>query len=272
MIENLKYVDAISFLNEVPTDGHSPLLVIANDFNAYYIKNTRGHNPATFLINEFLCHYLLRLWNIASPEIAAVTVDKNILPDTLSNYHKLYYYDNIAFGSKKMEHVVEMNHFAGIESKTTFNKFKKPDDLLKLGLFDIWVENDDRKPTNPNVLFEILEDRIGIVAIDNAFTFCSLSYDQLFKGEVCQSFNDNLLYSAFVQKIYEYIKKENGRIDYIKDYFYLCINNCKANYNDIIANIPTSLGLTQDLKEHLYDFLFDDERNHLVLQNFYSRL
>ena len=75
MIEDLKYLDAISFIKEIPTDGHSPLMVITNDFNAYYIKNTKGQHPATPIINEFICHYLLKAWGINSPNISAVTVD-----------------------------------------------------------------------------------------------------------------------------------------------------------------------------------------------------
>ncbi|WP_418065039.1 HipA family kinase [Salinivirga cyanobacteriivorans] len=143
---------------------------------------------------------------------------------------------------------------------------------MKLCLFDIWVENDDRKPTNPNVLFDVSGDKIGIVAIDNAFTFTSQNYDSLYVKGVTQSINDNLLYTEFVKKIYHYIKNENGWIDYIKEYFYICIQNCKENFNEIIENIPTSLGLTDELKEHLYNFLFNDNRNQIVLQDFYSRL
>jgi len=272
MIEKLKYLDAISFLKEIHTDGHSPLLVLTNDFNAYYIKHTKGHNPATYLINEFLCHYLLIIWNLNSPDISAVNVDKNILPDTLSKYHKLYFYDNITFGSKKMDNVVEMNEFVKINNKNDFNKFKNPDDLIKLCLFDIWVENDDRKPTNPNVLFDLSGEKIDIIAIDNAFTFSSMNYDTLYKQGVAQSVNDNLLYTDFVKKIYTYIRNQKEWANGIEKYFYLCIEDCKKSFYEIADNIPESLGFTQDLQEHLYSFLFNDIRNQKVLIEFFSRL
>jgi hypothetical protein len=273
MIQKLRYLEAISFIDEVRTDGHSPLLVLTNDYNSYYIKNSKGKTPATYLINEFVCNYLLKLWGLKSPEIAAITVNSDILPETLSNYHKIYFYEQTTFGSKKLEGTVEMNEFMEIDKKTDFNKFSQPIDILKLCLFDIWVENDDRKPTNPNILFDLSGEKIGIVAIDNAFTFLSVDYDQLDPAfGVCQSFNDNLLYSDFAKDIYKYIVKESNIIDYIKDYFYLCIDRCKENYYEIIENIPVDLGFKQELQEALFNFLFDEKRNKSVLTEFYSRL
>ncbi len=54
MIQKLKYLEAISFIKEVRTDGHSPLLVLTNDYDSYYIKNSKGKTPATYLINELV--------------------------------------------------------------------------------------------------------------------------------------------------------------------------------------------------------------------------
>ncbi|RKE04435.1 HipA family kinase [Marinifilum flexuosum] len=272
MIEKLKYLDAISFIQEIPTEGHSPLLILTEDFDSYYIKHSKGQTPATYLINEFLCHYFLKLWNLNSPDISAIKVDTNILPETLSQYHKLYFYEHVTFGSKRLDNVIEMNNLINIDGKADLNKFENPEDLIKLSLFDIWVENDDRKPTNPNVLFDFSEKKIKIVAIDNAFTFSTMDYDSLYIEGVSQSFNDNLLYSNFVKSICKYLLKQNGWTNYIKDYFYLCIQNCKENFNEITENIPNELGLTDDLKEHLYSFLFNENRNKLVLTDFYSRL
>jgi len=272
MTEQLKYLEAILFQAEIKTEGHSPLLVITNDYSPYYIKNTRGQNPATPIINEFICHYLLKIWNLNTPEISAVKVEKEILPETLSMFHKLYYYENITFGSKKMDQVIEMNEFINIEDKYDFNKFKNPDDLIKICLFDIWVENDDRKPTNPNVLFNTGGDKIEIVALDNAFTFSTMNYDSLYIEGVTQPFNDNLLETDFAKKIIEYKKKESGWIEYIEEYFYLCVENCNKNFDEIAKNIPSTLGFTKDLKDALHAFLFNPKRNKLVLTDFYSRL
>lgn len=271
MVNNLIYNNATSFIKEIKTDGHSPLLVLANDFNAYYVKNTKGHNPSISIINEFICHYLLKIWGIKTPDIAAVKVETDILQDNLSNFHKPYFYENICFGSKEMDNVIEMNNFIEINKKADFNIFQKPDDLLKLCLFDIWVENDDRKPSNPNVLFEV-GNKINIVAIDNAFTFARMNYKDLYriKETVSQSFNDNLFHSEFVKEIFKYINKQNDFINEISKYFYLCIEKSKENFNKIVNNIPITLGFTEELQKILFNFLFNKNRNKRVLFNFFS--
>lgn len=239
MIEKLKYLDVISFKKEIPTEGHSPLLVITSDFQAYYIKNTKGQMPATALINEIICHFLLKIWSIRTPDISIVTVDKSIIPNNLSHHHKPHFYNNLTFGSKQISNTVEMGQYLNITKKADYNKFRDPMDFIKLGLFDIWVENDDRKPSNTNVLFDISGDKIDIVAIDHAFTFTTQNYNQLLINDICQSYNDNLLHTDLVKEIVKYAKKQKGFSDSIKDYFYFCISKSKENYNDIVINIPS---------------------------------
>ena len=272
MIEKLKYINAISFIEEINTDGHRPLLIIADDFKAYYIKNTRGQEPSISIINEFFCHYLLKIWNIKTPDIAAVKLDTNILPDTLSSFHKSYFYENICFGSKKMNNVTEMSRLLKFDSKINFNKFQKLKDFIKLALFDIWTENDDRKPSNPNLLFELNKNGINIVAIDNAFTFATMNYNNLFKKGVSQSYTDNLLYSDLGKEILHFVRKQNYLIDEIKNYFYLCIKKSKQHFDKIVENIPNTLGFSKELQKSLFEFLFNEKRNKQVLFNFYSYL
>lgn len=132
-----------------------------------------------------------------------------------------------------------MGQYLNITKKADYNKFRDPMDFIKLGLFDIWVENDDRKPSNTNVLFDISGDKIDIVAIDHAFTFTTQNYNQLLINDICQSYNDNLLHTDLVKEIVKYAKKQKGFSDSIKDYFYFCISKSKENYNDIVINIPS---------------------------------
>jgi len=141
-----------------------------------------------------------------------------------------------------------------------------------LGLFDIWVENDDRKPSNTNVLFDTSSGKINIIAIDNAYTFTTQNYNQLLSSVVCQSYNDNLLHTKLVKEITKYAKKQQGFSEYIKDYFYFCISKSKENYYEIVENVPFELGLTEELADALFAFLFSETRNQKVLIDFYSKL
>jgi hypothetical protein len=273
MIEKLKYVEAISFIREIPTEGHNPLLIIANDYNAYYIKNTKDRLPAFDIINEFLCSYLLRLWEINTPPISAVKLDPVIFQKEMNHHHQARYYkNNIAFGSMEMPDVHEMNSFSEISSASDFKKYKRPIDLIKIALFDIWVENTDRKPSNPNILFRYVNDKISTYAIDHAFTFDAMSYEDLFVKGVSMSFNENLLQHNAVKEIIKRMLKDKNFSSSMKEYFYLCIEKSKENFNEIVDNIPDSLGFSLELQNALKAFLFNENRNNEVFTNFCSRL
>lgn len=223
-------------------------------------------------MNEFICHYLLRFWQINTPEIAAVSIDKNLLQKELSQFHKLYFYDSICFGSKRIESTQEMNELSRIQSKADYNKLIEPLDFLKIALFDIWVENTDRKPTNPNILFGLKEDKIEAVAIDHAFAFDSQAYANLYKKGITQSFNDNLLEHLYVKEIVKHLKMDAPKVEMLNDYFYFCIDQSQKHYDEIAQNIPEGLGFSAELKDALAEFLFNSERNKLVFTEFCSRL
>lgn len=269
MIKPLQYRKAISIIKEITTEGHSPLLVLADDYEKYIIKTTRGRHPDFYLINEFLCHQFLNLWNIPSPDIIAVFVDKSILPGNLSNFNKPSYFDNICFGSKFIESAYELNEFISTPKSKDFKKIKNVEVLYLIALFDIWVENDDRKPTNNNIL---LSPSLNLVAIDNAFVFSSMSYEDLNADFVSSSYNDTILHSPIGQSLINKVKPDNEWLNDIKDNFYLCIENCKHNYIGILGTIPEELGFVPALSNKIFDFLFNEQRNEQVFTEFISRL
>jgi hypothetical protein len=272
MIKEFEHKKAISLIKEIHTEGHSPLLVLADDFSTYYVKNTRGHNPAIQIINEFICHSLLNIWGIKNPEVAIIDVDKSILTFNLSDNHRSYYYENITFGSKVLENVVEMNEMVGVSKRIDFNRFNNPIDFLKIALFDIWVENDDRKPTNPNIILQSINSKLEVIAIDHAFTFSTMDYSELYREGITQSFNDNILFSSFVKQILSFIRKQDFTTDSLDEYFYICLEQSKRNFDVIAQYIPPSLGFSNELKDQLFSFLFNEDRNTKVLTEFKSRL
>jgi hypothetical protein len=221
MIKPLKYLEAISVIKEVPTEGHSPLIVIADDYCQYYIKNTRNKKPDYNILNEFLCHYLLRLWQIPTPDIAAIKLAPERLPDDLSQWHKKHYYDTITFGSKMVANSFELNMLVDPLRKTELKKLADPEIIVKLGLFDIWVENTDRKPTNSNILLVSNSRLLEIMAIDNAFTFDSQSYKNLYMG-ITNTYDQNILNTNLAKSIIELYYKKQDWIwtDSLKEYFF----------------------------------------------------
>lgn len=275
MIAAPEHKNVLSIEHEVKTDGHSPLLVIADDFRKYIIKSTRGQEPSYNIINEFLCGYLLKLWSIPVPEFAAITLNPELLKGrNFSDFHKAHFYQNITFGSRCLDMVVEMGP-QRVRNKYDLKKFKNPNDLLKIGLFDIWIENTDRKPTNNNVLFSITGNQLTINAIDHAFTFDSMSYSDLNTEYIVNTYNDNILETDMANDILHFLKKDPGWHNWISqfgDKYYLCIENCKQNFDSIVKYIPDELGFDIVLSKYVSDFLFNEGRNKNVFTEFLSRV
>ncbi len=272
MIDPLSYHNAITVRREIPTLGHSPLEVIADDYNIYFVKSTKGKSPCYYIINEFLCHYLLKCWNIPTPAISAISVDPQLLPTGYLSTHKKHFYTNICFGSQSIKDAIDLNAFIKPDKKPDYKKFYNPEVLFKIALFDIWVENDDRKPTNNNILLQPVESRFNILAIDHAFTFSSMDYPSLNPAFVASSFNDSILLSSLGQTVKRQNNANKAFLEEAKENFYLSIRNCEENYKVICNCIPKHLGFDLRLQNCIRKFLFNEDRNKQVYQEFTTRL
>jgi len=137
------------------------------------------------------------------------------------------------------------------------------------------VENTDRKPTNNNVLFSISGNQIDIYAIDHAFTFDSINYSDLDPRYINNTFNDNILETDFARDILAISKREHSLDKIVNQFqknYYLCIENCRKQYDTIAGYIPEELGFDTTLRKYISDFLFDEKRNKKVFIEFLSRL
>jgi len=177
----------LSIQREYDTRGHAPLKVLCHDGKHYVAKNAGPHVPPCILMSEFLGHFLLRAWGLPTPSAAIINLSpdyvdlyKNSAPDRLSRRHVPRHYARPCFGSRIVENAVEVGP---LQQTRRTDMWKRTDnflDLLLLTLFDIWIENDDRKPTNPNLLLKPLsKQRHRWMAIDHAFCFSSMNYGDL---------------------------------------------------------------------------------------------
>lgn len=161
MIDSIKSLNAIAVISETNTKGSSPLFVIAEDDQEYFVKASSSVQPPKMeLINELICSYFLKCWNIQTPEIALIKFDKQVVDaytrekGPLSwKYKSIDFEKEICFASRQIKPVIEFEKYIkGLDKKQDFHLFRRPLDFLKIGVFDIWVANKDRKPENPNIL------------------------------------------------------------------------------------------------------------------------
>lgn len=273
LLAPLLYKDVIEVRKETRATNHSPLLVLTSDLEEYFSKTPKDQTPELNIICEFLCSYLLQCWDIKTPEIAALKVDSGIIKIPLSPNHKRNYFSRHSFGSKILDPVVVLDAIMSIDTKHDYNKFENPVDILKIGLFDIWIENDDRKPTNTNILVKNDGNGFNFYAIDHSFTFSSMKFIDLNPvKDLGVSYNDSILYSDFTQSVYNLlIRNRKKLLDELKDYFIDSVTNCQNNFNYITNNIPKDLGLSAQDISAIKKFLFSKARNKRVFTEFCRR-
>jgi hypothetical protein len=270
MIEELKYKQTKIIVSQYDTEGHSPLKVIADDLNPYVLKFPKNANDNVAIVKEFLCHYLLKCWSIPTPDIAGLSIPDDVLSESLiiTNREKRLISNSVWFGSLLLPEPIELMDFISVHNSASQKRILNSEDILKIGLFDIWIENEDRRPTNNNILLSSTNKGFILNPIDHAFTFSTLNFSELTYSTVNFSDNDSILYTPLAKSVIN--KTQINREFYSKseEMFYLCIDFALAAFPQIINNIPKNLGFTEEDKTILADFLFSKERNVSVFKEF----
>lgn len=272
-VRSLNQIQATSIIEEIYTEGHSPLKITASDYGIYVAKNGKGHTPSIFLINEIVADYLLTLWELPVAETNLVVVPKELIQsEKLSNNHRLGFYDIPCFASRWIENSIELNDFMVLPNKRSFNQFLNPIDFLRISLFDEWLENDDRKPTNYNLILEPYTKKYKIIPIDHAFIFGTMNYKYLNPNEYIPRANDHLMASEMGSLIKAQMLINQQVINNEMDYFYLCLERCQENFDAIFEQITTFYSIESDEIESIRAFIFNDTRNRKVFDEYVYRL
>lgn len=272
---NLERIHTNSILRELPTEGHSPLLVLGSDYEMYVAKNDKGKEPPFALINECLAAYCLNRWQIATPNVKLVNVAKELITaqDNLSNNHRPHYYDMPCFGSKFVKNPIDVNALLVTDKKKAYNKIINPLDVFHITLFDTWVENDDRKPTNYNLILEPNVNNFRVIPIDNAFIFSTMSYQDLNPDYgVSVSVNDHLLVSELGHLIKKNTTIDDNFINNEREYFYLCLERSEEGFDAFMNQVAGFYTIDIESITKLKSFLFNEERNNNVFDEYVYRL
>lgn len=231
--------------------------------------NNRFDNDS--ITKEFLCHFLLKSWSIPTPEINILTIPHDLLEECtlLKKREKNYIKDYNCFGSKMLLNSIDLIEFISAKDKVSLRRIKNQFDLLKIALFDIWVENEDRKPSNNNLLLNPFGKSFEITAIDHAYTFSTLNFNELVHTDVNFSYNDSILYSPLARSIINNQKWNNDLCLKYREMFYLCVQNAENLFLNSNKNIVDNHLFTSENRTFLHNFLFNKKRNAAVLEEFF---
>lgn len=244
------------------TDGHHPMHFLCDDGHNYFLKYRIGIKPQEidFLVYEIVCHYLLKYLEIPTPEIALVTIQKDSYNLKDIKHNKKIKPGTICFGSKEIAYADLLRSTEIVKSKPEFKRFGNPADLIKIAVFDLWVDNTDRgRNDNFNILITREAGKNKFVAFDNAFAFKGVHGLQFFNPKQPINTDDKLFITSFFNQFVKHFSKYE-RTSITKNVLNLIHDDCKNDIDIAFKQIPTQWEISYQLKERILNFLFDSER------------
>jgi hypothetical protein len=274
MLGQLQSINAIKILKQEQTEGSAPLLVLCEDTDLYYAKSTIINPPRVELINEIICYYFALCWKINIPSISIINIGQEVARNFSKDggvFEKRYreeHFNFPFFGSKMIAPTIELEqYFNGLERKTDIKKFIDPLDLIKIGVFDIWVGNKDRKPQNPNILLSVERDKIQFFAIDHTAAFCFLS-DYMKVTDALLRFDESfrILRIPLVKSISKFV--DSKKLESLKENILACMETSINNIDFIFEQVPAQYGFSKRSKNYLKMFFSDRLRNERVAKSY----
>lgn len=271
MLNPINQIEAVKILREIDTKGSSPLEVIDGVADVYIAKTTRSKEPKVELINELICSYFTKCWGLKSPEPVLVKIGNSVVEayqeefGELSKQYKGIDFDKETFyGTRRIDTAIELDkHIDNLTSKGQWNKFEDQLDIIKIGVFDIWLCNKDRWVKNPNVLFSPNENGFVFHPIDHTAAFAHITDHKQVRPALMHLEEEmRILKSPLIRSIVKYADKTE--LQNLHKEIFDCINLCNQNIGFIFDQVPKEWGFSKKAKKHLTDFLSDEKRNKIV--------
>lgn len=258
-------VETRILINELETDGHSPMKFICSDGLMYFVKYRSGKsldkNEIHCLLFEMVCTRLLQQLNIPVPEQALVTIaaDSYVHGQLIVN-RKYIKPGVIAWGSKEILHADLLKEIEQVQKKTEFNRLQNPADLIRIAIFDLWVDNADRHLENYNLLVKMEDGKLQIIAIDHAFCFGGLKGMNIFNTATAPHSYKKLIESQYFRSVVKHFNKSE-RLEIAARFLTLMAELDIENIIDeVFTHIPVQWAINPTLKKRMIDFLQSNQR------------
>lgn len=264
----MQTLQSIQTANHKYSTGDSPVYLLCSDWEDYVCKHALNGN-ATNLICEYLSASFLRIWELSVPEFCFVEVDYEHVKHLGIQRRN---FEKTCFGSRFSKHFIELTmfndepdlkRFAGLAA----NKLN----LLKIVLFDIWIANEDRNLNNMNLLIDV-QNNYHLVPIDHGAVFNFRQFDSPMS---VITENDCLTDTDLMKHLYPKRDFSREDINQLKEYFYLCIQNCKKNLHEILSFIPPDwtadlMMVTNKIETELFTKQWEDKVMTAFLEYIHS--
>src|SRR5690606_4525002 len=256
----MKIVNTLTLVEEMTTDGHSPLKFLCDDLNIYYCKYRSGvslnKHEIDCLYYEIICNRLLANVQVPHAEIKLVKIAPNSFKkESLTRHKKFCKPGRLYLGFKEIESADVLQGIMAANSKRDFRKLLNPYDLIKIALFDLWVDNRDRgKSENYNLLLAPTNIGVKIVPFDHAFCFGGIELLRTFNEKIPVSGQDKLITSFYFSKIRQYFERQKA-CDIVKNFLSLQTHEIEVIISETYDECPTEWEIPTRLKDRIFTFL-----------------
>ena len=225
-------------------------------------------NEINCLVFEIVCTNLLQQLNVPVPEQALVIINENsYAPGQLVVNKKYIKQGVIAWGSKEIIRADLVKEIEQVKKKTEFNKLLNPNDLIRIAIFDLWVDNADRHTENYNLLVKMQEGKLKIIAIDHAFTFGGLKGMNIFNATTAPHSYKKLIESPYFRSVVKHFNKFE-RFEITNEFLSLISElDIEKIINEVFAQIPLQWGINPTLKKRMIDFLQSKATHYIFTTN-----
>jgi hypothetical protein len=258
-MQNLTSIQTASLKYETQ---EKPVLIMCSDMQDYVCKYAgEGHTMKLFF--EYLAASFLKLWRLPVPDFALIQVKYDHVKHL--EIPKLYV-EKTAFGLKYSRHYEELHRFT---ENPDISKQKgyvlNRDNLLRIALFDIWMANEDRNFNNLNLMVDV-SDNYNFVPIDHGSVFNSgiVRFPMVLLNE-----NECLTDTPLFRHLFPAHTLSKDYIRNLKEYFYLCIGECKEKTDEILSSVPVDWNINRaDIARKINDELFSSGWEDDVFKTF----
>lgn len=250
-----KYLNSITEIKPedcYQTQGSRPVRVFCNDFNYYVCKYNSGTGFPFLLFNEYIAACFLKIWNLPVPDFAFVRIDTEHVYKTNYPYH---YFDNICFGSRFYGNFIEVDKFFLKNPIIKSNNSTAWKSFIKIGLFDIWLCNEDRHFNNLNMLFNLQTKQF--IPIDHA---CCFNTSNLDKDPYLISKDESILTSPFINHIFlRPLQRDFDNLySSLKGDFKTDTSRCYEELDSILDNTPLAWKPDKEFLKSRLDIFFNE--------------
>jgi hypothetical protein len=254
------------------TDGHSPVKFLCNNGEVYFCKyrTALDRQEMNCLAYEFVCSRLLEKLNLATPSTELISIGVGSLDAKKIKKNKYLREGHRCFGSKEVKNSMVLNAFSVVETKKEFNRILNPNDIIRIAIFDLWVDNVDRGRSfgeghNYNLLIEQVGNKEQILAFDHGFTFGGINQIGIFNPNIPIQEENKFHKSPYYKSVVRFIPRSTC-LKIANDFVNLLSENYAEDIKNSLVSLPQEWELTPNLDGRMIDFLSNQERLEQIRQ------